>query len=208
MTTITTPSTKTYVAKPTDRDRGWVLVDANGKTLGRLATQIADVLRGKRKPEYTPHIDTGDFVVVINAEKVAVTGNKRADKRYYRHSGYPGGLRSRTFEEMIARRPEEVIRLAVKGMMPRNRLAWRRLRSSRYTRALTSAHRAEAATTRDRGVETIMADDETPEETPPEETPTQRRSHRGGERDRRLRRGCPAGGLRGGARARRGQAGC
>ncbi len=122
-----TTSMKTYVAKPTDRERNWLVVDANGKTLGRLATQIADVLRGKRKPEYTPHIDTGDFVVVINAEKVAVTGSKRTDKRYYRHSGYPGGLRSRTFEEMIARRPEEVIRLAVKGMMPRNRLARRQI---------------------------------------------------------------------------------
>jgi len=124
---MTTTSMKTYVAKPTDRERNWVLVDANGKTLGRLATQIADVLRGKRKPEYTPHIDTGDFVVVVNAEKIHVSGNKRQDKRYYRHSGYPGGLRSRTFEEMIARRPEEVIRLAVKGMMPRNRLARRQI---------------------------------------------------------------------------------
>src|SRR6202161_3080364 len=114
---------KTYVAKPTDRERNWLLVDANGKTLGRLATQIDDILRGKRKPEYTPHIDTGDFVVVINAEKIAVTGKKRTDKRYYRHSGYPGGLRSRSFEEMLARRPEEIIRIAVKGMMPRNRLA-------------------------------------------------------------------------------------
>ena len=118
-----TPSVKTYVAKPSDRERNWLLVDANGKTLGRLATQIADLLRGKRKPEYTPHIDTGDFVVVVNAEKIHVTGNKRQDKRYYRHSGYPGGLRSRTFEQMIARRPEEILRLAVKGMMPRNRLA-------------------------------------------------------------------------------------
>jgi large subunit ribosomal protein L13 len=120
-------STKTYVAKPTDRERNWVLVDANGLTLGRMATQIADVLRGKRKPEYTPHIDTGDFVVVVNAEKIQVTGNKRQDKRYYRHSGYPGGLRSRSFEEMQARRPEEIIRLAVKGMMPRNRLARKQL---------------------------------------------------------------------------------
>jgi large subunit ribosomal protein L13 len=117
------PSAKTYVAKPTDRERNWLIVDANGKTLGRLATQIADVLRGKRKPEYTPHIDTGDFVVVVNAEKIHVSGNKRQDKRYYRHSGYPGGLRSRTFEEMLAKRPEDIIRLAVKGMMPRNRLA-------------------------------------------------------------------------------------
>jgi large subunit ribosomal protein L13 len=111
------------VAKPTERERNWLLIDAEGKTLGRLATQIADLLRGKRKPEYTPHIDTGDFVVVINAQKIAVTGNKRADKRYYRHSGYPGGLRSRSLQEMLDRRPEEVIRIAVKGMMPRNRLA-------------------------------------------------------------------------------------
>src|ERR1700722_14721412 len=114
---------KTYVAKPTDRERNWLVVDANGQTLGRLATQIADVLRGKRKPENTPHIATGTFGVVINAEKIAVTGKKRTDKRYYRHSGYPGGLRSRTFEEMVERRPEEIIRLAVKGMLPRNRLA-------------------------------------------------------------------------------------
>ena len=91
------------------------------------ATQIADALRGKRKPEYTPHVDTGDFVIVVNAEKIRVTGNKRADKRYYRHSGYPGGLQSRTLEEMLERRPEEVIRIAVKGMLPRNRLARKQL---------------------------------------------------------------------------------
>ncbi len=118
---------KTYVATPTDRERNWLLVDASGQTLGRLATQIADALRGKRKPAYTPHIDTGDFVVVVNAEKITVTGKKRTDKRYYRHSGYPGGLRSRTFEEMQARRPEEIVRLAVKGMLPRNRLARRQI---------------------------------------------------------------------------------
>jgi large subunit ribosomal protein L13 len=114
---------KTYVATPADRERNWLVVDATGQTLGRLCTQIADALRGKLKPTYTPHVDTGDFVIVVNAEKISVTGNKRQDKRYYRHSGYPGGLRSRTFEEMQARRPEEIIRLAVKGMMPRNRLA-------------------------------------------------------------------------------------
>src|SRR5947209_5569350 len=118
---------KTYTATPADRERNWFVVDASGRTLGRLATQIADALRGKRKPTYTPHIDTGDFVVVVNAEKIHVTGKKRSDKRYYRHSGYPGGLRSRTLEEMLARRPEEVIRLAVKGMMPRNRLARKQL---------------------------------------------------------------------------------
>ncbi len=117
------PPMKTYVATPADRERNWVLVDANGQTLGRLATQIADLLRGKRKPTYTPHCDVGDFVVVINAEKISVTGNKRSEKRYYRHSGYPGGIKSRTLNEMLDRRPEEVLRLAVKGMLPRNRLA-------------------------------------------------------------------------------------
>ncbi|HEX3279019.1 MAG TPA: 50S ribosomal protein L13 [Thermoleophilaceae bacterium] len=119
---------KTYVATPESRERNWLVVDATGKTLGRLATQIADILRGKRKPEYTPHVDVGDFVIVVNAERISVTGNKRQEKRYYRHSGYPGGLRSRTLEEMLARRPEEVIRLAVKGMLPRNRLARAQLR--------------------------------------------------------------------------------
>src|ERR671925_684137 len=119
---------KTYVATPETRQRGWYVVDAEGKTLGRLATQIADALRGKRKPEYTPHVDTGDFVVVVNAERIKVTGNKREDKLYHRHSGYPGGLRTRTLEEMLERRPEEVIRLAVKGMLPRNRLGRAQLR--------------------------------------------------------------------------------
>jgi large subunit ribosomal protein L13 len=118
---------KTYVATPETRQRDWYVVDAEGKTLGRLATQIADALRGKRKPEYTPHVDTGDFVVVVNAEKIAVTGDKRDSKRYYRHSGYPGGIRSRTLGEMLDRRPEEVIRKAVKGMLPRNRLARRQI---------------------------------------------------------------------------------
>jgi large subunit ribosomal protein L13 len=114
---------KTYVAKPSTAERNWLVVDANGETLGRLATRVADALRGKTKPEYTPHIDTGDFVVVINAEKISVTGKKRAQKLYYRHSGYPGGLKERTLEEMLQRRPEEVIRHAVRGMLPRNRLA-------------------------------------------------------------------------------------
>ncbi len=119
---------KTFVATPANRERNWVVVDATGKTLGRLATQIADRLRGKTKPEYTPHCDVGDFVVVVNAERVAVTGNKREDKKYYRHSGYPGGLKVRTFQEMQDRRPEEIIRLAVKGMLPRNRLARQQLK--------------------------------------------------------------------------------
>jgi large subunit ribosomal protein L13 len=114
---------KTYSAKPGEVTREWYLVDAEGKTLGRLATQIADTLRGKRKPQYTPHVDTGDFVVVVNAEKIQVTGNKLDQKRYYRHSGYPGGLRSRTLREQLERRPTEVLRVAVKGMLPKNRLA-------------------------------------------------------------------------------------
>src|SRR6201992_3428421 len=114
---------KTFVANSESRQRDWYVVDAEGQTLGRLATQIADSLRGKRKPTYTPHVDTGDFVVVVNAEKIRVTGNKLAQKTYWRHSGYPGGIKSRSLQEMLDRRPEEVIRKAVKGMLPRNRLA-------------------------------------------------------------------------------------
>jgi large subunit ribosomal protein L13 len=119
---------KTWNAKPGEIDRLWYVVDAEGKTLGRLATQIADMLRGKGKPEYTPHVDTGDFVVVVNAEKIVVTGKKLDDKIYYRHSGYPGGLKSRSLRDELARRPTEVLRKAVKGMLPRNRLARAQMR--------------------------------------------------------------------------------
>ncbi|MFL5908909.1 MAG: 50S ribosomal protein L13 [Solirubrobacterales bacterium] len=118
---------KTYQANAQDRQRDWYVVDAQGKTLGRLATQIANVLRGKRKPTYTPHVDVGDFVIVVNAEKIAVTGDKREQKRYWRHSGYPGGIRFQTLGDLLERRPEEVIRKAVKGMLPRNRLARQQL---------------------------------------------------------------------------------
>ena len=114
---------KTYSAKPGEIQRDWYVVDAEGQILGRLATQIADRLRGKGKPQFTPHVDTGDFVVVVNAEKIAVTGNKLDDKLYYRHSGYPGGLRERPLREQLERVPTEVLRKAVKGMLPRNRLA-------------------------------------------------------------------------------------
>src|SRR5580765_6434876 len=114
---------KTYNAKPGEIERRWYVVDADGQILGRLATQIAETLRGKGKPTYTPHVDTGDFVVVVNAEKIAVTGNKLDEKMYHRHSGYPGGLRSRTLRDQLERRPTEVIRKAVKGMLPRNKLA-------------------------------------------------------------------------------------
>jgi large subunit ribosomal protein L13 len=113
---------KTYVAKPSNRQRDWLVVDAEGQTLGRLATQLADALRGKRKPDFTPHIDTGDFVVVVNAEKIRVTGDKLNQKTYWRHSGYPGGIKSRTLAEMLDRQPEEVTRKAVRGMLPRNKL--------------------------------------------------------------------------------------
>jgi large subunit ribosomal protein L13 len=119
---------KTYTAKPGEIERQWYVVDAEAKTLGRLATQIADVLRGKGKPAYTPHVDTGDFVIVVNAEKVHVTGQKLDQKIYYRHSGYPGGLRERTLREQLERRPEEVLRKAVKGMLPKNKLASAQLR--------------------------------------------------------------------------------
>src|ERR1700736_6764926 len=138
--------TKTYVAKPTDRERNWLVVDAEGRTLGRLATQIAETLRGKRKPQYTPHVDTGDFVVVVNAEKVAVTGKKLDDKMYHRHSGYPGGLRSRTLREQLERRPEEVIRKAVKGMLPRNRLSRAQLRKLKIYAGAEHPHTAQSPT--------------------------------------------------------------
>ena len=118
---------KTWTAKAEDVERAWYVVDAEGQTLGRLATRIADTLRGKGKPTYTPHVDSGDFVIVVNADKIQVTGNKLDQKRYYRHSGYPGGLRSRTLREQLARRPTEVIRTAVKGMLPKNRLASRQI---------------------------------------------------------------------------------
>ena len=118
---------KTYSAKPGEIQRDWYVVDAEGQTLGRLATQIAERLRGKGKPHFTPHVDTGDFVVVVNAEKIAVTGNKLEDKLYYRHSGYPGGLRQRPLREQLERVPTEVLRKAVRGMLPRNRLGRQQL---------------------------------------------------------------------------------
>jgi large subunit ribosomal protein L13 len=134
---------KTYVATPADRQRDWLVVDATGRTLGRLASRIADALRGKDKPEYTPHIDVGDFVIVVNAEKISVTGKKRDEKLYYRHSGYPGGLRRRTLGEMLDRRPEEVIRLAVKGMLPRTRLGRAQLRKLRVYAGPDHPHAAQ-----------------------------------------------------------------
>ena len=113
---------KTVSTRPEDVDHGWFVVDAENKTLGRLATEIARRLRGKHKPEYTPHVDTGDFIVVVNAEKVRVTGNKFNDKMYYSHSGYPGGIKQMNFKDLQARHPERIVEKAVKGMLPRNPL--------------------------------------------------------------------------------------
>ncbi len=112
----------TYSAKPAEVRRKWCVVDATDKTLGRLATAIAVRLRGKHKPEFTPHVDTGDYVVVVNAKKVKVTGNKSSDKLYHHHTGYPGGIKSATFEEMLKKAPTRVIELAVKGMLPKGPL--------------------------------------------------------------------------------------
>jgi len=113
---------KTFVAKPAEVKRDWYVVDAEGQTLGRLATEIARRLRGKHKAEYTPHVDTGDYIVVINAEKVRVTGRKAKGKMYYRHTGYPGGMKSMSFEKLVAHKGESPIELAVKGMIPRTPL--------------------------------------------------------------------------------------
>mgnify|MGYP000353507126 FL=1 len=113
--------TKSY--KIGSMDKGWLLVDASDKTLGRLSTNIAKILMGKNKPEYTPHNDVGDYVVVINAEKIKVTGNKNEQKMYYRHTGYPGGIKSQSFNDLIASYPDRVITSAVKGMLPKNKLS-------------------------------------------------------------------------------------
>lgn len=113
---------KTYTAKPSDIKQDWFVVDASGKTLGRLASEIARRLRGKHKPEYTPHMDTGDYIVVINAKEVKVTGNKRTDKIYQHHTGFPGGLKSISFDKLMEKKPEAVIEKAVKGMLPRGPL--------------------------------------------------------------------------------------
>ena len=113
---------KTYSAKPLEVERKWYLIDAEGKTLGRLATLVANLLRGKHKPQYTPHIDTGDFVIIINAEKIKVTGKKETDKKYYRHSGFPGGLKVTSFRELMEKDPRKAIEKAVKGMLPHNTL--------------------------------------------------------------------------------------
>ena len=131
---------RTFSAKAGQLDRRWYVVDATGKPLGRLATELARRLRGKHKPEYTPHMDTGDYLVVINAEKVAVTGNKRSDKMYYDYSGYPGGLKAISFEKLQAKAPERIIERAVKGMLPKGPLGRDMFRKLRVYAGSTHKH--------------------------------------------------------------------
>ena len=134
---------KTFSAKPHEVQRDWYLVNAQGKTLGRLATEIARRLRGKHKPEYTPHVDTGDYIVVVNAEKIRVTGTKLKDKIYHRHTGYVGNLKSETLQDKLKREPEQVLKLAVKGMMPRNPLGRQMLRKLKIVRGEDHPHGAQ-----------------------------------------------------------------
>jgi large subunit ribosomal protein L13 len=138
---------KTYSTKTTDIERQWHIIDASGKTLGRLATQIAVLLMGKHKPIYSPNLDTGDYVVVINADKVRVTGNKAKQKTYYRHSGYPGGLKSITLEKMMQTNPTRVIEYAVKGMLPHTRLGASMKKKLRVYVGDTHPHPAQTKTT-------------------------------------------------------------
>ena len=133
-----------YMPKPGEVAAQWHVVDATDQVLGRLASRIAMILQGKNKPTYTPHVDTGDFVVVVNAEKIAVTGKKLDDKLYHRHSGYPGGLKSRPLRDELERRPTEVLRKAVKGMLPRNRLARAQIRKLKVYAGPEHPHEAQA----------------------------------------------------------------
>ena len=134
---------RTFSAKPNEVQRDWYVVDAQGRTLGRLATEVARRLRGKHKPEYTPHVDTGDYIVVINAEKIRVTGNKLKDKMYYRHTGYVGNLKSESLENLLKRAPERVLELAVKGMLPRNPLGRQMFKKLKVVQGENHPHQAQ-----------------------------------------------------------------
>jgi large subunit ribosomal protein L13 len=136
-------TTRTYTPRGADIERRWYLVDAEGRTLGRLATRIAHVLRGKHKPTYTPHLDMGDHIVVINAGKIRVTGNKAEQKVYYRHTGYPGGIRKTSFGQMMEKHPERILRTAVKGMLPNTPLGRRMFRKLRIYAAGEHGHEAQ-----------------------------------------------------------------
>jgi len=134
---------KTYQAKKEELDYQWYLVNAEGKVLGRLATELAKILRGKNKPTFTPHVDTGDFVVVVNAEKVVLTGKKMKDKMYYHHTGYPGGIKEIAAEKLLAKKPTEVLRIAVKGMLPKNSLGRQMLRKLKIYAGPNHPHEAQ-----------------------------------------------------------------
>lgn len=134
---------KTFSAKPETVKRDWYIVDATGLTLGRLATEVASRLRGKHKPEYTPHVDTGDYIVIINAEKIHVSGNKAQDKIYYSHSGFPGGIKSINFEKLVVRAPERIIESAVKGMLPKNPLGRAMYRKMKVYKGAVHPHAAQ-----------------------------------------------------------------
>lgn len=133
----------TYMAKANEVERKWYVVDAAGQTLGRLASEVATLLRGKHKPIFTPHVDTGDYVIIVNADKIQLTGKKLTDKMYYHHSGYPGGLKQRTAQEMLEKRPEKMIELAVKGMLPKNRLGRRMFKKLFVYRGPEHPHQAQ-----------------------------------------------------------------
>lgn len=137
---------KTYTPKPEDIERAWWVVDAEGMTLGRLASQIAPILRGKHKPIYSPHADVGDYVIVVNCDKIRVTGNKLEEKLYYRHSGYPGGLRSLTLRQLLNRYPERVVHTAVRGMLPKNRLGRQMIKKLKLYAGGTHPHAAQQPT--------------------------------------------------------------
>ncbi|NQU03615.1 MAG: 50S ribosomal protein L13 [Syntrophaceae bacterium] len=134
---------KTFSAKKEDITSEWFVVDAKGKVLGRLASEIARRLRGKHKPIYTPHVDTGDFIVVVNAEKIKLTGKKLTDKVYYRHSGYPGGIKATTAEKMLEKKPEDLLRIAVKGMLPKNSLGRQMLTKLKIYKGSEHQHEAQ-----------------------------------------------------------------
>ncbi len=135
---------KSYMARPQEVERKWYVIDAEGQTLGRLASQIARLLRGKTKPQYTPHVDTGDFVIVVNADRVGVTGRKAEQKVYRRHTGYPGGLKEVTYEQMMGRKPAEILRKAVYGMMPKTRLARQQFRKLKIYAGSEHPHEAQS----------------------------------------------------------------
>jgi large subunit ribosomal protein L13 len=134
---------KTYMAKPAEVDRKWYVIDAAGQTLGRLSSEVASILRGKHKPVYTPHIDTGDYVIVVNAEKIRLTGDKINKKKHYYHTGYPGGIKEIDYKTLLQKKPEKIIELAVKGMLPKNRLGNKVFKKLKVYRGSEHSHQAQ-----------------------------------------------------------------